>query len=153
MSRGLLVIIVLGCVVVAGCGTTATRTGVVVSVPTKARYIARADAVCQADNRTYKAIMMRLFGFQSSAKLAREEQFAASRRAEAQLAAIPVPAGSKGLVSEWLHWRSVATTDSANASDYPAVLKANARAADLARTYGLIACARWQSEGREPISG
>lgn len=73
--------------IVAGCGSAKTA---VVS-PAKAQYIARADAICRTHEQKYRAVVLRLFTFKTSWKVAHREEYAADRRADSQLAAIPMP--------------------------------------------------------------
>jgi hypothetical protein len=132
--------------IVAGCGNTKTA---VVS-PSKAQYIARADAICRAHEQKYRAVVMSLFAFKTSWKVAHHEEYAADQRADAQLAAIPMPAGDAEVLLEWLHWLKLATANSVMSADFAAFVKASARAGDLARAYGLTACALRLGE-RKPL--
>lgn len=58
--------------IVAGCGSAKTA---VVS-PAKAQYIARADAICRTHEQKYRAVVLSLFTFKTSWKVAHREEYA-----------------------------------------------------------------------------
>ena len=51
-----------------------------------------------------------------------------------------MPAGSTQVLLEWLHWRKLATADSATAAKLSAATTATTEANRLARAYGLKVC-------------
>jgi len=134
----------LGCAVAlalaSGCGSTTTATTTSLA-PTKAQYIERADAICSAhEQEVRKAIVESYKSPASSAQAAIHKEYAASQRADAQLGSIPMPAGSTQVLLEWLHWRKLATADSATAAKLSAATTATTEANRLARAYGLKVC-------------
>jgi hypothetical protein len=125
--------------ILVGCGSTTPAT--TAQAPTKAQYIARADAICTAhEQKVKRAIVESYKAPRSGAQVALHEEYAASRLTDGQLAAVPVPAGSSRVLLEWLHWRDLATTDSATTAEFSAAQKATARANSLARAYGFKVC-------------
>src|ERR1700677_867604 len=147
---------------IAGCGSTKTTPKAVVAPPTKAQYIARADAIChehelKLDTLTAEVKRLEDTGDPGiSAELALSTEAKDSEETDAQLGALPPPATGASTIVEWLHWRDLATTDGGNATaaldaenekaslaDSSAGDRASTKAADIAKSYGLTVCARW----------
>ena len=131
-------------VVVAGCGSTRTPVGAL----TKAQYIARADAVCQALLNKLEAANSKATSFEGALKAATVTR----RQADAQLRAIPMPASERA-PSEWLHWRELATAENKRGVDakpfsaartaaIKAEFQATLKARAIANAYGMTTCAR-----------
>jgi hypothetical protein len=125
--------------VVAGCGSN--------SRPTKAAYNTRANRVCESLNQKMHAIAERPFG-NLSAEL--KEVLKVKEQANTQLRAIRMPAAD-AVPSEWLRYRELAIGALKNIVRAKprspgarianrAYVKANAKAEEIARAYGVTAC-------------
>jgi hypothetical protein len=145
LPLAIVVVLMLG-----ACGPAQTRADV-----TKAQFIARADAICRAAEAKLAYIR------QLAAKLGRapgappvmRQEVAAARLTTARLESLPEPPGESEAIDRWLTARTVAATVASDAAEAPAggdrvavkdVLRelgvTRARAARLARNYGLEAC-------------
>ena len=132
------------------CGTARTRADM-----TKARFIARADAICRAAEAklTYIRQLAAKLGRAQSAPPVMRQEVAAARQATARLESLREPPGGSEAIDRWLTARTVAATVASDAAEAPAkeagaAVKdvfeqldvARARAGRLAREYGLEAC-------------
>lgn len=124
----------------AGCGSSTTNTA---AAPTKAQYIARADAICHAE--VSKKIKEFAAGTSRTNDLGRDTK--AAEEANASLRALPQPSGSESVLAEWLKLRERVTAIShgrpaSAAEDQEAIAKAYS----IARAYGLRSCAESPAE-------
>jgi hypothetical protein len=141
----IVVVLMLG-----ACGTARTRADM-----TKARFIARADAICRATEAklTYIRQLAAKLGRAPSAPPVMRQEVAAARLATARLESLPEPPGESEAIERWLTARTVAATVASDAAEAPAgearaavrnvfaqLEVARARARRLAREYGLEAC-------------
>ncbi|HTZ63796.1 MAG TPA: hypothetical protein VMB51_06800 [Solirubrobacteraceae bacterium] len=131
--------------VMAGCGSGGSST---TGAPTKAQYVARVTAVCNALMRRTETISEGGHSFEAAVR----EIVDAHEQADRQLRAIPLPDPST-VPAEWLHWRETATSAMRRAIDAKPYshersaasadeFKANEKARAVARVYGLSACLR-----------
>jgi hypothetical protein len=143
-----LAIVVL--LMLGACGSARTRADM-----TKARFIARADAICRAAEAKLTSIrqLAAKLGRAPSAPSVLRQEVAAARLATARLESLPEPPGASEAIDRWLTARTVAATVASDAAEAPAgearaavrdvfeqLYAARARAGRLAREYGLEAC-------------
>jgi hypothetical protein len=128
--------------VLGGCGSANHG-------PTKAKYVARAEAVCTTlyeqvtvAGENHKPILVKI-----------REGIPNYERANVQLRAIPMPSADRKVLSEWLHDREVvlqeikkviATKRGTSANELANLNErsVNEAARGLAREYGLEACTK-----------
>lgn len=124
---------------VAGCGRAATPT----AAPTQAQYIQSADAICRGLSHKSDALSAEVNVVKLSAEAALREAKKNAEEADTQLRALPTPAGGASTITEWLHWREVATASSGpiGESNFKLDIDATKRADGIAQGYGLKACA------------
>jgi hypothetical protein len=135
---------------VTGCGTARTKAAI-----TKAQFIARADAICQAEQAKLAFIRQRA-GTPENAPTTPpviRQEVVQSRAATAKLESLPRPPGDSATIGKWLTARTVAATIASDAGEAPAgedatavrdvldeLTRANALAHRLAGDYGTETC-------------
>jgi hypothetical protein len=137
----------------AGCG--ATRSG---PAPTKAQFIARADAICRIEEKKFAGVEFRS-GVRSVALLRNfprliRKAAAIHEAGNAELESLPEPSGEAATIDRWLTARTVATTVESDLVEAPPgeepataarALKGELKrtrdiARGLGRSYGLGVC-------------
>jgi len=139
-------------VLIAGCGSTTTKT--TAGAPTKAQYIASADTICHSLEQKNKVVSAEVNAVKISAEFALSKSDRNTEEANAQLRALSRPSGDASIIAEWLHWRERAATSNVASSkdlakeDEQASLKeskeddeATTKADSLAKAYGFRSCA------------
>ena len=121
--------------------TTTTASTTTAAAPTKAQYIASADAVCRSLAQKNKAVTASVSAAKINVAVGQQERKKNKEAADAQLRALPEPTADRSTIAEWLHQRELTTSPPTSASDFIAYIKAVSRADKLARSYGLQACA------------
>ncbi len=133
---------------VAGCATVHTSAGL-----TRAQFIARADAICQAEQRKIQRVAAAEGTSVASTPRMIRHAVAIHEGVSSELQSLVQPAGEQAPIASWLNARAVATTiegDTAQAlakqlPTAPGVQRERERASEnvsrLARAYGLGACA------------
>jgi hypothetical protein len=155
VPRHLALIAVVGLAGATGCSVTHTEPGL-----TTARFIARADAICQAEDQKLTYIEHRagalegasIASFRSVAPLIRKA-VAVQEAANAKLESLPEPPRDTAAIQKWLTARTVAATVASDSAEAPAgqdlaaardvqkeLSRAIAHARDLARGYGFKVC-------------
>lgn len=123
---------------IAGCGTTTKTTA---AAPTKAQYIASADAICHSLEQKNKALSAEENAVKISAELDLRESKKDAEEADARLRALPQPLAGASTIAEWLHWRERATASSGSGASFKEDIAATAKASGIAKAYGLRSCA------------
>lgn len=138
MAGSVAALIAIGAVM--GCGSSSGGR------PTKAEYVAKANAACRDLNQSLKSV-----GENSgSIKAKRDQANVVRERANRQLRAIPMPSPAK-IPSEWLHLREASLVavkkipktkplSQANHAAQAAYLTALEKSVAVAKSYGLVAC-------------
>lgn len=138
MAGSVAALIAIGAVM--GCGSSSGGR------PTKAEYVAKANAACRDLNQSLKSV-----GENSgSIKAKRDQANVVRERANRQLRAIPMPSPAK-IPSEWLHLREASLVavkkipktkplSQANHAAQAAYLDALEKSVAVAKSYGLVAC-------------
>jgi hypothetical protein len=126
-------------VLIAGCGSTTTKT--TAAAPTKAQYIASADAICHSLGEKNKALSAEENAVKISAELDLSESKKDAEEADARLRALPQPLAGASTIAEWLHWRERATASSGSASSFKEDIAATTKASSIAKAYGFRSCA------------
>jgi hypothetical protein len=124
---------------IAGCGSTTTKT--TAATPTRAQYIASADAVCHSLDEKNKALSVEENAVKISAELDLSESKKDAEEADTRLRALPQPLAGASTIAEWLHWRERATASSGRASSFKEDIAATTKASSIAKTYGFRSCA------------
>jgi hypothetical protein len=134
----------------AGCGAGSPR-----AAPTKAAFIARADAVCSQETANLSGLRARERVSSASPDARRQihQVVGIQEAATARLESLSQPAGEATTIARWLTARTVAATfeldtaeapsgeGSAAGSDIRAALRrAMARVRDLSQSYGFRVC-------------
>jgi hypothetical protein len=135
---------------VTSCGTARTNAAV-----TKAQFIARADAICQAEQAKLAFIKLGAgaAGEGPTTPSVIRQEVVQSRAATAKLESLPQPPGENATIGKWLTARTVAATIASDAGEAPAgedatavrdvlneLTRANALAQRLAGDYGVETC-------------
>jgi hypothetical protein len=143
-------LLVLAPALIAGCGASRERAPI-----TRAQYIARADAICAAEQTqlAYLASRAPLLGQAPGSPPQLRKAVAVAQTATTRLEALPAPPGEGARLRSWLTARTVAATVAGDAAEAPRGEQAHARAAvlgelvrasalarELARRYGLEVC-------------
>jgi hypothetical protein len=89
-------------VLIAGCGSATTKTA---AAPTKAQYIARADAICARELSQKARAFARSEAPGQSGFSDRSKDLTAAEEANASLRALAQPPGSASVLDEWLRLR------------------------------------------------
>jgi len=135
----------------AGCGASSTT-----SAPTKARFIARADAICGYEEEKLHRITALENAWSASfgegPRLLRQVA-AIHERATTKLESLSKPAGGAATIASWLAARTVAATFEHDAAEAPtdkhsiaakdireALARASALVGNLSRRYGFRVC-------------
>jgi hypothetical protein len=155
VPQHLALIAVVGLAGAVGCSVAHTEPGL-----TRARFIARADAICRAEDEKLTYIKHRagalegasIASFRSVAPLIRKA-VAVHEAANAKLESLPEPPGDTAAIRKWLTARTVATTVASDSAEAPAgrdlsaaqdvqkeLSRVIAQARDLARGYGFKVC-------------
>ena len=146
----LLAVAIVAVLLVTSCGTTRTKAAI-----TKAQFIARADAICQAEQAKLAFIKQRARTPENAPTPPPviRQQVVQSRAATAKLESLPQPPGESATIGKWLTARTVAATIASDAGEAPAredatavrdvlyeLARANALARRLAGDYGMGTC-------------
>jgi hypothetical protein len=125
-------------VLAASCGSSTTTTA---AAPTKAEYIAKADAICRVElsRKTQASAGEGTAGKSSITN--RNRDLDAAEEANARLRALPQPSGSASVLDEWLKLRERVTAIDRGRSASVRERLEDAKTYRIAKGYGLQSCA------------
>jgi hypothetical protein len=142
---------IIAALALAGCGASAPE-----RAPTKARFIARADAICGDEVANLQRAAARdhasLASFSQVPRLLRQLA-GIQQAATTRLESLPQPPGERGPIMSWLTARTVTATFELDAAEAPAgeestaakdmreaLARASARLRALSHGYGFSVC-------------
>jgi hypothetical protein len=108
---------ILAALALTGCGTAGAKTAI-----SKAQFVARADAICRAEQAKL-AYIKRRAGAQSGVAVVPSlirQKVAQSRLATARLESLHQPPGQAATIGRWLTARTVAATVASDVAEAPA---------------------------------
>jgi hypothetical protein len=136
---------------IAGCGASTPEV-----TPTKAQFIAHADAICGSEERKLRhaaALDRAARASYSEAQRLTRELASIRQDATNRLEALPEPAGQTATIARWLTARTVAATFELDTGEAPAgeemtaaadmrgaLAQASARVRRLSESYGFRVC-------------